>query len=132
MLQRRRQLEEGHDGFFLYTPRWMHMTLTVSIIFLLVLVLIPATFLFYKAVFLLVPLVCVNFGLGLYLLAQGMARSSLDEEIGGWYGVSRALPDLTICLGITGRPTMLSMCPEPSWPVSRPRLSLYVDLACPL
>jgi len=86
-MARRRQFQEAHEGFFYYAPRTYHLVLLITLCFLLVLVLIPATFLFKQAVFLLVPLLWPNVALVGLLWGQVVARSQVDEEVDGWYYV---------------------------------------------
>jgi hypothetical protein len=110
--------EGGQDGFYLYTPRLYHLILTVTLFVATGFIIIPGTFLFKQAVIGLATLTFGQFGLACLLMAQAMARSSIEEEIDyihyylthhGLHGVTRlftaiafgfAIPALV--LSITG------------------------------
>jgi len=82
----RRLVEHGQDRFYLYTPKWGHVILLVALWVVVAFTLVPAAVLSKAAVFQLAILVAVpNAILAAWMLAQAMARASVDERIDGRY-----------------------------------------------
>jgi len=80
-LEARWTIEGGQDGFYLYTPKTYHILLTVILWISLAVIMVPATFLFKAATSSLAPLVAPQFAVAALLLAQAIAKSSIQESI---------------------------------------------------